>query len=562
MISSAIHEIEERLQDLSEALREGGYDDLAEGLERHALDFTDQARVRRAVNAIATELEGWRTDPNRAPESPKVAVAGNRLEDACRQALTSGVIAAAPPSVGARVRRKLAIALLALFTGALALLIPIVLIRAGIDFSDLRHERKAVPVQLPRGEELSMQVQLLEAAVEPTAVSAVEIAPRGGCAEGFADGSSCNKIDPRLWPPGRLDTFELKLPRQAYGLLFSIDQVQLPAGTAVGEGRLWLAATDDTPEGRYEVQLEGAYLGYTPQRCELLSKLQSDCPQPRTGKGERDPKIPLATLVVEVVRGDPARRLGEKRVAEAEAAERKRAAEERAQQISGVLGEIQLAIKETEKLFARKRWEEARERVRKLTLLFEPLDELTRGAEDAVPPDVSKARDRLDAMQEQLSAFEAKVFDQTFSAITSEANRKVPEERVLAKIASQNRISPQYVDELYTSRADEIQRRIDARAQAHVDALKAEQTAREQRCGPLPKGAWADIQRYMRVAFAQPHVELALGECMTPRLTERDCWELRCDFERREEIAVERPRVITKHTSSFYVVQGRVTHHH
>lgn len=561
MNSSAIHEIEDRLQDLSEALREGGYDDLAQGLERHAQDFTDQARVRRAVNAIATQLEGWRVDPNQAPESAKVAVAGNRLEDACRQALTSGVIAAAPPSVGARVRRKVAIALFALFVGALALLVPIVLIRAGVDFSDLRHERKLPLVRLPRGEEVAVQVQLLQAAVEPNAVSAVEIAPRAACAEPFADGSTCNKIDPRLWPPGRLETYELKLPRQAYGLLFSLDRIQLPVAAAVGEGRLWLAATDDTPEGRYEIVLEGAYQGYTPQVCELLGRLQNDCPSPRVGKGERHAQLGLPTLVVEIVRGDPARRLGEKRLAEAEAAERKRLAEERTQQIESVLGEIQLVIKETEKLFTRKRWEDARERVRKLSVLFEPLDALTRGAADAVPSDLNNARTRLEAMQEQLAAFEAKVFDQTYSAITSEANGKVPEERLLARVASQNRISLQYVEELYTSRADEIQRRLDARAQAHVDALKAEQAAREKRCGTLPKGAWTEVQRYVRSALAQPHVELALGECMTPRLTEHDCWEIRCDFERREEVAVERPRVVTKHAANFFVVQGRVTHH-
>jgi hypothetical protein len=560
MIPSAIDEIEERLQDLSEALREGGYHDLAQRFEQHALDFTDQARVRRAVNAIATQLEGWRLDPNRAPATAKVAVAGNRLEDVCRQALTSGVIAAAPPSVGARVRRKLAIALAAAFVGALLLLIPTLLIHFGIDFSDLRHERTLPAIKLPRGEELHLQVQLLQAALEPRAVSAVRIGPRRACAEPFADGSSCNQVEARLWPPGRLETFELKLPRQAYGLLFSFDRVELPAA-AVGQGRLWLAATDDTPEGRYELALEGTYEGYTPQRCELLARIQNACPPPRTGKGERHAQLALATLVVEVVRGDPARRLGEKRVAEAEAAERKRKGEERAAQIEGVLGEIQVAIKDTEKLFARKRWEEARDRLQKLTQLFEPLDELVRGAPDAVPADVSEARARLDTMQEQLQAFEARVFEQTFDAVTSDANRKVPEDRVLARVASQHRITPAYVSELYTSRGDEIQRRLDARAQAHVDALKVEQAARERRCGALPKGAWAEVSRYARSAFAQPHVEIVLGECMTPRLTEHDCWEIRCDYERREEVAVERPRVVTKHSATFHVVQQRVTGH-
>ena len=557
MTPSPIDDIEERLHDLSDALREGGYTDLAQGFEQHALDFTDQARVRRAVNAIAMQLEGWRLDPGQAPESPKVAVAGNRLEDACRQALTSGVIAAAPPSVGARVRRKLFIALFSLFAGALLLLVPVLLIRAGVDFSDLRHERALAPVRLPRGEEAHMPVQLLQVALEPGAVTTVQIGPRAGCAETFADGSTCNKVDPRLWPPGRLETFELKLPHQAYGLLFSLDQVQLPAA-GIGEGRLWLAATDDTPEGRYEILLEGVYQGYTPQRCELLDRLQNACPQPRVGKGERHTQLALPKLVIEVVAGDPARRMGQKRLAEAEAAEHARKAAERAAQIESVLGEIQIALKDTERLFLRKRWDDARHRVEKLTLLFEPLEQLTRGSADAVPADVVQAQTRLDNLQEQLRAFEGRVFEQAFAAVTAESNRKVPEDKLLARVASANHVAPEFVTEVYTSRADEIQRRLDARAQAHIDALKVEQAAREKRCGPLPKDAWTEISNYAKTVFDQPHVEIVLGECLTPRLTDNDCWEIPCDYERREEVAVERPRVVTKHNATFYIVQQRV----
>jgi hypothetical protein len=560
MTPSPIDDVEERLHDLSEALREGGYADLAQGFEQHALDFTDQARVRRAVNAIAMQLEGWRLDPSQAPESPKVAVAGNRLEDACRQALSSGVIAAAPPSVGVRLRRKLFVALFALFTGALVLLVPVLMIRAGVDFSDLRHERVLAPIRLPRGEEAHVAVQMLQLALEPGAVTAVEIGPRAGCAVTFADASTCNKVDARLWPPGRLDTFELKLPHQAYGLLFSLDQLQLPAA-GMGEGRLWLAATDDTPEGRYELQLEGVYLGYTPQRCELLDRLQNACPPPRVGKGERHTHLAMPKLIIEVVPGDPTKRLGQKRLAEAEAAEQQRKAEERAQQIESVLGELQVALKDTERMFLRKRMDDARTRVEKLTLLFEPLEQLTRGSAEAVPADVVKAQNRLDALQDQLKVFEDHVFEQAFATLTSEANRKVPEEKLIAKIASANHVSAEFVTEVYTSRADEMQRRLDARAQAHTDALKAEQLAREKRCGPLPPGAWDEISRYAKQVFAAPHVEIALGECLTPRLTDNDCWEIPCDFERREEVAVERPRQITKHNATFYIVQQKVVHH-
>ena len=48
---------------------------------------------------------------------------------------------------------------------------------------------------------------------------------------------------------------------------------------------------------------------------------------------------------------------------------------------------------------------------------------------------------------------------------------------------------------------------------------------------------------------------------MTPRLTEHDCWEMRCDYRREIEVAVERPKVVTRHSATFYLKQHRVLRH-
>jgi hypothetical protein len=48
---------------------------------------------------------------------------------------------------------------------------------------------------------------------------------------------------------------------------------------------------------------------------------------------------------------------------------------------------------------------------------------------------------------------------------------------------------------------------------------------------------------------------------MTPRLTERECWEMRCDYQRKVEVAVERPKVVTKHATTFYLTRGRIVGH-
>ena len=61
--------------------------------------------------------------------------------------------------------------------------------------------------------------------------------------------------------------------------------------------------------------------------------------------------------------------------------------------------------------------------------------------------------------------------------------------------------------------------------------------------------------------LGQPRIDISLGECLTPRLTENACWELQCDYQRKEEVAIERPKVVTKHQITVYLVHGRVTGH-
>ena len=562
MSASAIAEIEDRLRDLTEALRQVGATDIAEMLQRYARDFTVQTRVRRSVNAIREHLESWRQDPTALPESAKVMLAANRLEDACRDALAAGVIVAATPTLAARSRRKLMVVLLTLLSAGLLMLGAIVVVASGVDFNDLRRERKLEPLRLPRGEESSVELTLLSEALVPGAVSGVEFQPLGGCKQTLPGDMSCGQAPPRLWAQGRLPTYEIKLPDQAYGLLFSITDAHV-TDRRLGEARLLLAAADETPEGRYEIRLTGAFLGYTPQRCELLQRLQHACPGPRIGQGEKHAGLKAPVVVVDVVPGDPARRLGEKRRAEAEAEEARRKAEERAKQIAAAVSEIRAVLADTKKLISRHRWEQAREQVDKLGKLFQPLEAivLTQTDSEALPDDVADVRARFEELRDDMDAFEKRVFERTFSTITAESNRSVPEERLLQRIAKQFAISPHYVDEIYTAHADEVQHRIDERERLRAQQLKAEQDARERRCGPLPQNAWSVIDAYVQQTFAEPHVELALGECMTPRLTERDCWQIRCGFQRKEEVAVERPEVVTRHEATFYLMNDRVVRH-
>lgn len=552
-----IEEIEDRLEDLTEALREAGDDATADELDRHAEGFSDPTAVRREVNALRQRLERWRANPELVPDTPKVLLAANRLEDVCIEALQAGVIEAAPLTLGEQSRRKLGIVFGTLLLGSLVLLVPILLIEAGVDFSDLDHERELPALKLPRGEELVATVSALAASEVPNATSGVLLELAGGCTAALGNGA-CSETKPRLWPSGRMKTYEIRLPNQAFGLLFSLGDTRLLGG--VGEGTVLLAATGDTPEGRYEIPFQVTYAGYTPQRCELADRLLGSCPKPRVGEGEKHAGIETPLLVVEVVPGAPGKRTGEQRLAEAEAEEARAKAQARAEELAEAMSEIQKLTRETDKHIKRKRWLQAKANLDKLSALFAPLDgvALTELAED-LPLEIGSVRVQIEQLQDELDGFEDKIFDRTFSTLTAEQNQKVPEERLLKKVANQFRVPVDYVQDIYTSRATEIQERLDAKAKERQAALEQARLEREKRCGELPEHSWKAVQGYLEQLNVG--VEVELGECMTARLTDEACWEMRCDYERRVEISVERPKIVTKHSALFFMRHGQVIGH-
>jgi DNA repair exonuclease SbcCD ATPase subunit len=281
------------------------------------------------------------------------------------------------------------------------------------------------------------------------------------------------------------------------------------------------------------------------------------------GAEERHKGVVVSPLLVRVVPPDPAQAAAAAEAAAEQTAETQRMADERATEIENALAEIQLEVKETEALAKKRKWLEARERLAKLGELFAPLDApaIAGAAPGALPPEVGKVRARYEVLHEKMQAFEAEVFEATFSDVTAVSNKAVAEERILERIAKRFKITTDYVQTIYTDRAEEIQRRIEDRARAHLDKVKAEQQAREQRCGTLPTGAYKTVETYLKEALTAPRVQIVLGECLTPRLTESACWEVQCDYQRKEEVAIERPKVVTKHQVTVHLVHGRVTGH-
>lgn len=559
---TAIADIEERLQDLIDALRQAGRPDLGRMLERYANDFTSVALVRRSVSEIQRQLQRWREPGSELPDTAKVQFAANRLEDACNEALGAGVIGAARPSLGAQSRRTLSVVLVTLLGTSVLLLIAIALVSSGIELDQLGKEVHTDKAEVTRGGEIEVRVTARTHALIPGATSAAVFEPLPGCKRPHGADVSCVKVEGREWNGVRIPAYELKLPNQAYGLFFSIISTELFAGKK-GAARLAIWTTDETPEGVYEIPLQASYRGYTPLRCELLEQLMKACPEPRVGADERHKGVLVSPLIVRVVPPDPAQAAAAAQAAVDQAAETQRKARERATEIESALAEIQREVKETEALAKKRKWLDARVRLAKLGELFAPLDApaLAGEAPGVLPPEVGKVRARYEVLHEDLQAFEAEVFEATFTDVTAASNKDVAEERIQERIAKRFKITPDYVQSIYTDRAEEIQQRIEDRARMHLDKVKAEQQARERRCGELPTGAYKTVEAYIEQALSAPRVEITLGECLTPRLTESACWEVQCDYQRKEEVAIERPKVVTKHQITVHLVHGRVTGH-
>lgn len=552
-----IREIQERFDDLTRALREADRPDLAKRLEEHEAGFSSATRVRKAVADVRQICADWRTHPETLPDLPILQLGANRLEDACREALQSGVIAAAPPSSVTVTRRRVTIAIWTLIVGVLALVAPIALVESGIDITDVHFGRALAPVRLPRGEEARVEVSVLVETLRPGQTSGVVFVPLHACKPLLGD-AGCVETQPRLWDQGPLPTYEMKVRNQAYGLLFSLTGEHLLGGK-LGIATMLVAATDETPEGRYEIPLTASYLGYAAVPCGIVDRVLGQCPPPRVAKGAKHSGLEVPRVVIDVVPGDPSRRMGEKRLAEAKAEQLKREAAERAEQLSTAITVITTAMKELEEAMRKRRWEDARDRLAKLETLFAPLEIQALGRGEGMPEAVGSAKGRFEALRERFRKFESDVFDDAFRTLNAPGKAGVPDGDLMAAVAQRHHVSPKYVDDIYTARADEIQRRIEGAERERTERAQAVQRELEHRCGTLPVDSYSMVKAYLDEL--NPEAQVKLGECLTPRLDPTLCWIVRCGYKLKLAATPEHPPETTKHSGEFYVEVHRVTHH-
>ncbi|HEX4351730.1 MAG TPA: hypothetical protein VHZ95_02425 [Polyangiales bacterium] len=556
-----IVEVNERVRDFTAALRQAGADDIAKRIDGYAAGFVDGTQVRRSIDAIKQQLAYFRAAPHELPNLPIVLIAANRLEDVCKDALRAGMIAPARPSLRAVAKRKLSVVTTTLTAAAVMLLLPLLLIVLGIDINDLPGRRALPPMRLFQGDELTAQVNVLVESAEPAATSGVEFYVLGHCARDLPEGASCRALGPRAIGGETLESYEVLLDGQAYGLIVAFAEARVLG--AVGSGRVLIAANSDTPIGHYELPLQAAFIGYAPERCSLWARLQKHCESAQRGPSARHPDLPVPTLVIEVQRALPGQRTEHDRDRErAEAAERKRAAE-RAHQIKGAMSEIKTALDDTETTMRRKRYDEARERLEKLAALFAPLDALTESGDEAeLPPaEVNRLRARFEAERSELGAFRDRAFEAAYAALNRPRDPSQSDDIVLTDTARKLGITPAFLEAIYAEHGDQIEQRLARQEEAKKAAQRTAAEAVERRCGPLPTGAWREVQSYLAGLARTSRVKTHLDECFTPRLDETHCWSVVCKF---DEIVEEPERLtdtITHRTWTFSLQHQRVSGH-
>ncbi len=558
-----IEDVQERVRDFTAALRSAGAAEVAQRIERCAAGFVRSTEVRRSIAAIQEQLRYFRSYPAELPDLPIVQVAANRLEDVCRAALSAGLIEPARPSLRAASKRKLGVIITTLASAGLVFVLPLALTMFGVDWNDLERRRTTEPTQLAQGDEVSVSVNALVAAEEPKATKAVEFYVEGRCDHELGKGMHCRKSEPRELGGTLRPSYEITLDNQVYGLFVGFNDGALLGG--VGSGTVWAAATWDTPEGRYEVPLQAAFVGYSPERCTVLDRVLARCTDKRIAPDAKHEGLPAPTLVIDVVRGNPAQKSVAKRQKEQEVKQREQAAERRAAELAANIGEIKAVLDDTGTMLRKKQWALARERLDKLTQLFSPLDALIVGGGEGepLPAEVANMRARFEDQRRALQTFEDRAFEAAYTATHGPRIKEPAAEggatARLAEVADKLRITPGYLDEIIAARAEQLETRLAQAEAARREKQHAAEAALLKRCGPLPTRAFTEVKSYLAAMSNAARVRTSLTECLTPRLSDKHCWAVVCRFD--EIIPGDLVDKKLGRRWTFLMRDGRVTEH-
>jgi hypothetical protein len=125
-------------------------------------------------------------------------------------------------------------------------------------------------------------------------------------------------------------------------------------------------------------------------------------------------------------------------------------------------------------------------------------------------------------------------------------------------VANQLGISAKFLERIYAEHAEQLEQRILRAQDAEKQAEHKAHDALMARCGPLPKAAFHEIQAYLRARVSHSGTHMRMHECMTPRLSEKSCWSVVCDFDEIVGRADSLDDDVTRRQWTFELRNGRV----
>lgn len=533
-----IEEVQDRLRDLLRALESGGDTGLADQLRTHLHDFEHVTEVRRAVTGLSMHLRAFREEGASQSSSPAIVIAANRLEDACKNALRGGVIAAASPSIVNQLQRKLILVLWAVVGGLALLAIPTAFVASGKSVEDFQPLPPQGPFEVPQGQTVVIPVKAPVSASLPEAATGMSLELAQSCATPLDEqGLTCSQL-PEHWQllSGRT-TYELRHADQAFGLIVAFGDSSVQEG--LGSQSLHLRARGDTPVGSYMLHFQPAYLGYGPDpNCSVWIQRLGFCGQ-EAGEGREDSLLPTVKIAVEIVAAQHTQvvsaGVAARRLIHAAGAESSSTAQLLMADVEAKTTDVRASLRKARRRLKKRDYEAAAEYMDTVRQGMQALEALAaeHPAEALLDDGFERLRSDWDKQARRLAKFEERLFDAWYARAHRDLANPIPDEQTFPSVARKFRTSAAFVSRVVGQRDEALTSRLDARRAQQAQAGREHREKLESRCGPLPAASWQAISGYLNAQYQDPKVSVEVANCLTPRLHDRDCWLVECDYRRR-----------------------------
>jgi hypothetical protein len=566
-----IADVAERAKDLMTSLRKEGRSDLAAIVKKHVRLFKVPDEVRRSVTDLQKLLEQWRENPEDLPDNLQVRFEAEQLEDTCRLVLGIGTgdsaketIKALPLTIIDRIVWLVRLVALALAIGGSVFGLPILAAEMGIDWIGHKWRYETPTVWAAQGKEVRVEVNILARAQLPDSTGLVEVYPVDRCRDSVHwdilafKRWFCKLSDRQLADDGS-PTYEMLEKGGLHGVLFAISNSEMTG--SVGHAVVQVFPTEATPPGVYKIPLQGSYRGYRPGECSGFGPLRS-CGKAVADENGEHGGLRVPTVVVRVTTTSKVAEGGFRTPMETkEIEEKRRAAEEaeaklrqREQELAARIKEAVESVAEIQAAFAAGKWVAGRDRINELSTLHGELNAKSKQQRHPADykDDLVELRHRLEKQREALKEFEKRVYLATFRAL--HVDKMSSARAAVNAVAVQFGIPVDYVKRLYDDRIGETKMRLKQLAEERLARDHAAWQAAKDRCGPSPSRPAEEIERYLRAVLRDPNA--SVGECLSPRLTDQDCWMVMCAF-----TAEDRSGIPARFRWRFFMEGGRVKNH-